>query len=44
MDNEQSKTVKLMRNAIKTGNLDLVKELLADNEGLLELERRYIRR
>lgn len=29
--------VKSMRNAIKNGNLDLVKELLMDNEGLLEV-------
>ncbi|MBD5157073.1 MAG: ankyrin repeat domain-containing protein [Butyrivibrio sp.] len=36
-DTEQSKIVKSMRNAIKNGNLDLVKELLMDNEGLLEV-------
>ena len=36
MDNEQSKFVKIMRNAIKNGNLDVVKELLGNNDGLLE--------
>lgn len=36
-DNEQNKIVKSMRNAIKNGNLDLVKTLLRDNEGLLEV-------
>ena len=35
MDNEQSKIVKTMRNAIKSGNLDVVKELLGNNDGLL---------
>ena len=35
MDNEQSKIVKTMRNAIKNGNLDVVKELLKSNGGLL---------
>ena len=37
MDNEQSKIIKSMRNAIKNGNLDLVKELLKNNRGLLEI-------
>ena len=37
MDNEQNKTVKSMRNAIKNGNLDMVTELLRNNEGLLEV-------
>ena len=37
MDNEQNKIVKLMRNAIKNGDLDLVKELLMNNDGLLEV-------
>ena len=37
MDNEQSKIVKAMRNAIKNGNLDVVKELLGNNDGLLEV-------
>ena len=36
-DNEQIKIVKLMRTAIKDGNLDLVKELLRNNDGLLEV-------
>ena len=36
MDNEQSKIVKAMRNAIKNGNLDVVKELLGNNDDLLE--------
>lgn len=37
MNNEQSKIVKTMRNAIKDGNLDLVKTLLMNNKGLLEV-------
>lgn len=37
MNNEQSKIVKTMRNAIKDGNLDLVKTLLKNNKGLLEV-------
>lgn len=36
MVNEQSKIVKTMRNAIKNGNLDVVKELLENNDGLLK--------
>ena len=36
MDNEQRKIVKTMRNAIKSGNLDVVKELLGNNDDLLE--------
>ena len=36
MDNEQSKIVKTMRNAIKNGNLDVVKELLKSNGGLFD--------
>lgn len=35
MDNEHSKIVKTMRNAIKNGNLDVVKKLLGSNGGLL---------
>ena len=36
MDNEQRKIIKTMRNAIKNGNLDVVKELLGNNDDLLE--------
>ncbi len=35
MDSEQSKIVKIMRNAIKNGNLNVVKELLGSNGSLL---------
>ena len=37
IDNEQSKIIKAMRTAIKNGNLDAVKELLDNNDDLLEV-------
>lgn len=37
MNNEQGKIIKAMRTAIKNGNLDAVKELLDNNDGLLEV-------
>ena len=37
MDNKQSKIIKTMRTAIKNGNLDTVKELLDNNDDLLEV-------
>lgn len=37
MDSEQNKTIKAMRNAIKNGNLGLVKELPGNDDSLLEV-------